>query len=123
MGPGARVELAWGKALLLTRQAQSATMRQSQMVAGDRIELSLAMGYEPMLETNILPASNWRPWRDSNSQNLPVRSRTPYPVWLQGHNWWIGQVLTLRPPGLHSGALGGLFPTQPYHLHPCRRTS
>ena len=38
------------------------------MEAGGRIERPLAMGYEPMLGTSTLPASKWRPRRDSNSQ-------------------------------------------------------
>jgi hypothetical protein len=38
------------------------------VVAGGRIEQPLAMGYEPILGTSTLPASKWRPRRDSNSQ-------------------------------------------------------
>lgn len=47
---------------------------------------SRGMGYEPMLETNILPALKVAPSERLELPDLPVRSRRPYPVWRRGQN-------------------------------------
>ncbi len=93
------------------------------MVAGGRIERPLAMGYEPMLGTSTLPASNWHPRRDSSSRifrfeagclirfgyggKMPASRGLWFTESVMGyrHAWWMEQVPTLRPPVLHTGAL------------------